>query len=201
MAWKYILSEDAIQIFLIAVLCHTAAPCLDSHEKAFLLNPYENGADVVQAVVSKLYSLHITMCDRRLLRRIALVETEDGTSTNFKPNHGGIWALDKIKFESVTKEVDEVLNSSKLCLHVSDSTPYNLMDQPLVSGLAATLYLNYLKNTMSVRIPLLGNITGQAQFWRTYYHSSDLTVNHFVERVKRFECKCGLLLAHNLKAY
>ena len=187
MAWKYFLSENAIlplQIFLIAALCNTATPCLYDTEDALML--YPNGTDVVQAVISKLHSLHFKMCDRHLLRRIALVETADGTSIKLG---GGIWALNESKFSNVAKELHEVLRN-KLCWNVTDDMLYDLLGQPLVSGLAATLYLNYLKNNRSARIPLPGNITGQAQFWRNYYHSRNLTEDYFVEQVKGFECKC-----------
>ena len=162
-----------------------ATSCLDTNEKAFFLNPSAKGADMVQKVVSKLHSLQIVTCGRCLLRRIAFVETEDGT----RMNQGGIWALDESKFKIIAIEVDEVLNSSKLCLSVNDSTPYTILNRPLVSGLAAALYLNHLKNNTSVRIPLPGNIEEQAQFWKAYYTSRKLTVKDFVEKVENFECK------------
>ena len=139
----------------------------------------------MQAVISKLHSLRILTCDHHLLRRIAFVETYDGISG--VPD-GGIWALNERKFNIVSSDVDEVL-SNELCLNVSGGTPYTFLNQSLVSGLAASLYLNHLENNRSARI-LSGNIKEQAQFWKAYYHSRNLTVDYFVEQVKGLECKC-----------
>ena len=183
--------ENAIlllQILLIAALCHTAAPCLDHNELDIYLNSSATGEEVVQAVVLKLYSLQIiTYDDRCLLRRMALIETEDGIS---RKTGGGIWALDESKFKNVTSKLDKELRE-QLCLTVPDSMLHAYLKKPIVSGLAAALYLNYLKSNRSIRIPLHGTIEEQAQFWRTHYHSGDLTVDFFVERVVSFECmKC-----------
>ena len=200
MAWKYFPSENAIlllRILLVAALCQKVAPCLNSTEKKYFLNPSLNGPDIVQKVVLKLYSLEIVTCDRCLLRRIALVETEDGASIK---SSGGIWALNESKFNMVKKEVDDLV-SSELCVSVRGGTPYSFLNQPLVSGLAAALYLNYLKNNQTVNIPLPGNIEEQAQFWRTYYHTRNVTVDYFVEQVERFECKFALLFCVQSSAF
>ena len=148
---------------------------------------YLNGAGtgVVQAVISKLHSLEIFVCDHRLLRRIALVETDDGTRS---VRDGGIWALDENKFNVVANEADKIL-SSKLCLNTTFGISYGSLRKPLVSGLTAGLYLNYLENILNVSIPLAGNIEEQAQFWITYYHSRELTASYFVEQVKRLKGK------------
>ena len=134
---------------------------------------------MVQAVILELHSLQILVCNHRLLRRIALVETDDGMTG--VPD-GGIWALDEIKFRIVANEADEVL--LKLCLSTPSGTPYKFLRYPLDSGLAASLYLNYVVNTLNASIPLAGNIEEQAQFWIKYYHSRGLTAGYFVDRVK-----------------
>ena len=119
------------------------------------------------------------MCNHRFLRRIALVETDDGMTG--VPD-GGIWALDEGKYRIVANETTEVL--FKLCLSVRGSIPYGFLRQPLVSGVAASLYLNYVVNHLNASIPLAGNIEEQAQFWIKYYHSRGLTAGYFVDRVK-----------------
>ena len=191
MAWKHFQLLNAIvllQIFLIVLLCHAAAPCRPDEETKYLTNHSLSGLNVVERVISKLHSLQILKCDHRLLRRIALAETEYGTT---RKAGGGIWALNKSQFQNVTKEVDKVL--TKLCLSTKNdrSTPYSFLDQPIISGLAASLYVNYWVNNRSVGIPLARNIEEQAQFWKDYYHSGNLTVDHFVEQVENKDCDCS----------
>ena len=48
------------------------------------------------------------------------------------------------------------------------------LNKPLLSGLAAGLYLYYLEINGTASIPLAGNIENQASFWKTYYHSGNL---------------------------
>ena len=191
MASKYFQCRNAIyllQIALTAALFHTATPCVNMTEDIDLFDPNANGTNVVQRVVSKLHSLQLVTCNSyRLLRRIALVETEDGT--RMQPNHGGIWALDKSKFINIKKDVEELVRT-KLCLAGNENTPYAFLDQPLISGLAASVYLTYLENNRNIRIPLAGYyIEEQAQFWKDYYHSGNLTEDDFVNQVESFERK------------
>ena len=117
------------------------------------------------------------------------METDDGTRG--VPD-GGIWALNESNFIAVANEVDEVLN--KLCLAVSGSVPYHFLRKPLMSGLAAGLYLNHLENTLNFSIPLVGNIEEQAQFWIKYYHSRELTADYFVEQVKSLKGTVTILI-------
>ena len=119
--------------------------------------------------------------------------------------YGGIWGLHKDKLnllhnpkspfknETVWTVVSEciamVLPESQGELEVPDVT---FLSKPLGSGLAAALYLYYLKINGTGSIPLAGNITvtEQAQFWKTYYHSGTLTkvdfnvLAYFLEREK-----------------
>ena len=141
-----------------------------------MLKSNETGSVVVQAVLSKLHSPPISMCDHRLLRRIALVETDNGTTG--VPD-GGTWALDEKKFNVVASDVVGVF-SNKLCLDLHDTIPYELLRQPLVSGLAASLYLYNVENRENVSIPLAENIEEQAQFWIKHYHSGRLMADCFV---------------------
>ena len=185
MASKYLQGRNAIQIALIAALFHTAAPCLNLTESRDLLDPSAIGTSVVQRVVSKLHSLQLVTCNSyRLLRRIALVETEDGAT--MKRDHGGIWALNDSKFINIKTDVEKAVRN-ELCL--GGVITYSFLDQPLISGLAASVYLTYLENN-NIRIPLAGYyIEEQAQFWKDYYHSRNLTEDDFVNRVESFERK------------
>ena len=186
--------RNAILTLSIAALCPVVAPCLNTHEMMPLLKSDGTGSDVVKAVISKLHSLQILECDHHFLRRIALVETNDGTTG---VPHGGIWALGEDKFNVVANEAVNVL-SSKLCLNTAYGITYAFLKKPLVSGLTAGLYLNYLENSSNARlsIPLAGNIEEQAQFWITYYHSREFTASYFMEQVEgregRFRSKCDI---------
>ena len=167
-------------------LCPMVTTCLNSTEIGLLLQNNGAGSAVVQAVISKLHSIQILVCDHRLLRRIALVETNDGI--NGVPD-GGIWALSENKFNDVASNVEDVLNN-KLCLsHIGGSLPFTFLRKPLVSGLAAYLYLNHLEKTINDSIPLAKNIEEQAQFWIQHYHSGGLTETYFMEQVKTREGK------------
>ena len=152
-------------------------------ENKFIFDSKQTGLDIVQAVISKLCFLQILSCDNHLLERIALVETENGTTC--VPD-GGIWALDENKFNLVANKVKEIL-SSKLCLTITNGIHYALLRQPLVSGLAAGLYLNFLENNANIRIPFDESIQEQAQFWIKYYHSTGSSVDYFVRQVERRE--------------
>ena len=184
MEWQFWNTNILLQILLITALWHIATPCRPDNETIFLIGDDRHGSDVVQAVISKLHSVQILTCDHRLLRRIALVETNDGTAG--VPD-GGIWALDERKFNVIASEVDKEL-SNKLCLNKTGGTPYTFLGKPLISGLAASLYL--VNITANASIPLAENIEQQAQFWIKHYHSRGLSAEDFVEQVKS---KCGLV--------
>ena len=167
--------------------CPMATECLNKEDKKILFNESQTGSEVVQAVISKLYCLQILTCDHRLLRRIALVETNDGI--NDVPD-GGIWALSKSKFDDVASDVEKVLRD-KLCLNTTVGVSYTFLRQPFVSGLAAGFYLNFLQKIANAHIPLARHIWEQAHFWIKYYHSQlqGLTAKHFMEQVKTRERK------------
>ena len=198
MAWNFLQLRDAIIILVIAALYRTATPCLTGDEKERLLHTYETGdaasAVIVQEVISKLHSPQISFCDHRLLKRIALVETNNSV------HNGGIWAVDERKYDIVASEVADIL-SDKLCLLISDGITYSLR-QPLVSGLAAGLYLNHVENSENINIPKAENVEEQAKFWINHYHSKGLqNVDCFVGIVKRRDgklCNLPCITAWNL---
>ena len=168
------------------IMCYAAPPCLNSREKELLFKSNQIGSDVVLAVISKLQYLQILNCDHRFLRRIALVETNDG---NDDVPDGGIWALDKEKFNIVLAKKKLLRSlSKKLCLDLL-AMNYDSLRRPLMSGLFASLYLynhlNIIENNM-----LTDNITKQANLWFMKYHSQSigLTEDYFVEQVGKSDC-------------
>ena len=170
------------------MIIYTALPCLDSNEQ-FLLNISGSGSRVVLAVISKLQRLQILKCDHHFLRRIAFVETVDGTK---EVPDGGIWALEEEKFNKVFNDANDMLLHSlsrKLCLSLTAlKNNYSSLRKPLFSGLAASLYLYYLNHTENITVT--DNITEQASIWFTHYHSQsrNLTEDYFVEHVEKKKC-------------
>ena len=154
------------------------------------------GSDVVQAVIAKIEASRIPFgSDHRLLRRIAYVESADGTKHHsLCSDTGGVWALQEDKFNTVlsTSELDGVRDIIHLAFGI-DWTQTTIADlcKPFYAGLAARMYLYYLEITATAIIPLAGNVVEQAQFWLTYYHSNTggLTTHYFVEQVTLLEEK------------
>ena len=144
------------------------------------LEPNATGGAVVHAVLMKLDSLPDTCRDKELgltlrgiesyhhlLRRIAFVETEDGAKG---VPAGGIWAIKEEHFNLVTiHHVNDNCNPKLFC--DEQYVNYGLTNVPLLSGLAAYLYLYEVNRTTP--IPLAENITGQALFWCNNYSTED----------------------------
>ena len=162
-----------------------------------------NGSDVVEAVVKKLNDSCIFPPDHGFMRRIAYVETKDGTniteSTNVRMVHkrNGIWGLTELMLHNM---------KLKLQLHSSDPKYQNLIADtkkiyrrfgvnmtgneklnltiPLVSGIAARFYPHYLTVLRDEEIP--EDIAGQAIFWANYYRVDGNFV-HYEEKVLELE--------------
>ena len=65
------------------------------------LVPETNGEDVVCEVIKKISDSNIFPDDKKMLRRIAFVESRFGedSGTYRHDHHGGIWQIDKIGFD------------------------------------------------------------------------------------------------------
>ena len=151
-----------------------------------------NGSYVVEMVIAKISKVFTS--DHRLLRRIAYVETNDGTSG---VPHGGIWAADESKLKTVLTdtnlmELREKTNQEfEIDFHIGIVTLSSL-SQPLVSGLVARLYLHYLEMTKNTKIPLAAFIGEQAKFWYSYYHNgTGGLVDDFKQKVSELEKREG----------
>ena len=129
------------------------------------------GADVVRAVSNRIQAVFGN--DRQFLRRIAFVESKDGTDSNtFRSGyHGGIWQVDEIAFRS-TK--DTASHPGLIAKHqqILDTFGINWSDVewsdlriPLFSGLAARLFVS----NIPADIPC--DISGQATYWKRHYNT------------------------------
>ena len=167
-----------------------------------------NGSEVAEAVLKQLDDSHIFLPDHGFMRRIAYVETRDGT----EPTHEnvtetgchkrvGIWGLTSSMLKNMTNEMEseerrkdnpELENVSEhICrvFGVNMTGPEKLnMRNPLVSGIAARFYLLYL-TVVNPPLELPETVARQAKLWQSFYRKNDSFTEHvtFEERVMELE--------------
>ncbi|XP_025101567.1 uncharacterized protein LOC112568475 [Pomacea canaliculata] len=156
----------------------------------------KGGASVVEAVVDLIRSNCIFSEDRLFLRRLAYVESRDGTDIKtYRPGYdGGIWQVDEDKFNA-TLACSSVL--ATYCAKIRQP-PFNInwrsvtwsdLRKPLYSGLAATFYLLLRLGDSTSAIP--GDIKNQSILWSQYYrpglHPSNF--ESVADNSTAFDCK------------
>ena len=153
------------------------------------------GTDVVRASISKIEDSEIFPSDKRLLRRIAYVETTDGESPPSSGNNGDIWNVPLDDFEltqndpdlaDVRKEIDAKFSAEFLSTNARgwEFLTFRDLNRPLWSALAARLLIHISDKT--VDIPTSSDIGGQADFWKTYYNEAG-DVEKFRKDVEQLE--------------
>ena len=151
------------------------------------------GTDVVLATISRIEGAGIFRSDKRLLRRIAYVETADGKSPW---NNGGIWNVTRTGFErtqnlsglaGVRKEIKEQFSSDFVSTTNVESwefLKFKNLNRPLWSALAARLLIYIEEQT--VDLPTASDIDGQADFLQRLYNKSN-GVEEFRKDVEELE--------------
>ena len=168
---------------LIIVLC----PSIQGVDRT--IEPEASGSDVVLAVVARIEAVFGS--DKKFLRRIAYVESKDGTDQGTYRNgyDGGIWQVDQIGFQS-TKDTNSHpgLRSKYETIKKNfgiDWTQVQWRDlrKPLYSGLAARLIIFNVPDA----IPC--DISGQAAYWKRHYNTEAGagTVDKFTNDVNALE--------------
>ena len=151
--------------------------------------PESSGSAVVQATVALIQNANIFPDDRQLLRRIAWVESKDGTDsrTYRQGYHGGIWQVDISGF----RDTQDTTSHPGLVAKFRDiqrefgidwpSVQWEDLRKPLYSGLGARLKLSNVNQT----IPFASDLADQASYWKMYYNSilGDGTPEKFIEDV------------------
>ena len=184
-------------------LCVLLSACLVLCEAVDdTLTPGARGADVVRAVVGKIEDSNIFPSDNQLLRRIAYVESKDGTDGNTYRSgyYGGIWQVDEVGFRDTQDASSHPALTAKFQkiqeFFGIDWSQFQWEDlrKPLYSGLAARLRLS----NVFAPIPMASDIRAQGQYWKTYYNTpaGAGTVDKFVEDVEALlekESKYGVL--------
>lgn len=164
-----------------------------------ITTPGASGSAVVEATVSRIQQSCIFGDDRRFLRRLAYVETLDGTDATFNGgNSGGIWKISTSAFTTLTAQSGSVLNSYLPKIQAefginTNTVTYSDLNKPLYSALAAALYTVYVIAASPVR-DLPRSINNQANFWATYYRPGSSS-STFISRANSFEnaiAKCNV---------
>lgn len=155
------------------------------------------GIDVVFATISRIRESGVFSDDNRFLRRLAFAETVDGTAADtFREGYnGGIWQVDEailMKTQDVVAHPElisrggifERLGGSSLSVDWSAAT-WKDLQIPLFSGLAARIFFELVDSD----IPPIGNVRGQAEFWKNSGFNSDSTdtVQSFVDSITMLE--------------
>ncbi|XP_046338542.2 uncharacterized protein LOC124119916 [Haliotis rufescens] len=157
-----------------------------------------SGTAVVKAVVDRIRSNCILGDDRLFLRRLAYVETKDGTDAKtYRSGYdGGIWQIDESKFletKTCPSSIVAECNKAKSAFNIDwRTTSWSDLRKPLYSGLAAALYI---KKYQSGSPP--GDVTSQASFWASKLRLSG-SHSGFVTKaraMKGIDCKTQLDLA------
>ena len=167
-----------------------------------------NGSEVVEAVLQRLDKSHIFPADHRFMRRVAYVETRNGTvTTATNTSHNlchkavGMWGITenmlrsmKVEIKSnVTKYRELITASEDICAEfgVNVTGPEKLnMRNPLVSGIAARFYFYYQVLLNNMALPnneLPEDLEGQAIFFKESYTKADF--NKFLKDVNYQEGK------------
>ena len=133
----------------------------------------ESGPDVVRAVIGRIKESDIFPNHKQFLRRIAYVESKDGTDqgTYRDGYHGRIWQVDEIRF----RDTQDIISHPGLVEKFNKIQEFFGIDwrqvqwedlrKPLYSGLAARLKMSNIED----EIPLSSNLEAQWQYWKNYY--------------------------------
>ena len=157
----------------------------------------QTGTSVVLATISKIREENIFSDDNRLLRRVAFVESRDGTAPDtFREGYnGGIWQVDEMVFQftqstALNPQLVEVGGIYQRLLESSLRVNWRAvrwadLRVPLFSALAARIYFEL----SSLKIPPIGNVKAQGQFWKdsNFNTREEDTVAFFVEEVNLLE--------------
>ncbi|XP_072021860.1 uncharacterized protein [Amphiura filiformis] len=151
--------------------------------------PNTKGKDVTQAAVDVVVQSGIFPKDNDFLRRIACVESKDGTHPNtYRAGYdGGIWQVDRIGFEDTKDTVSHPgLVAKYVQIHQAFGIDWSRVQwsdirKPLYSAIAARLFLSNKPHA----IPNSADIVGQAAYWKLHYNTAgNGTEQDFIDRVE-----------------
>ncbi|XP_052788956.1 uncharacterized protein LOC128223687 [Mya arenaria] len=174
----------AIVVFLAATLLSVT----NAIDKTLQPNAY--GADVVEAVVNVIRDSCLFAEDRRFLRRLAYVESQDGSAPNtFRSGYyGGIWQVDENEFRATQ---NKPLLQSQYNLILSrfgitwNAVRWQDLRRPLYSGIAAALFSIYRAGPSGMSWKL----EEQGLFWGHNFHGGR-PANNFTQLAQILDLGC-----------
>ncbi|XP_067662561.1 uncharacterized protein [Haliotis asinina] len=149
--------------------------------------PGASGSEVTEAVVNRITESCLFSDDKMFLRRLAYVETHDGTDTKtYRHGYdGGIWQIDQNKFNLIK-------NSGTLFADVKsqfaidwNTVQWSDLRKPLYSGLAAALYLT------TITEPLPQGVENQGTFYRKHFHDDPHAAHDYYTAAKQLNIVCS----------
>ena len=175
--------ENMAQVAGAVLFAVLSAQCVYAQFDDIILQEGSNGSAVVLLTIARLQQSGIFADDNELLRRIAYVETRDGTAENTyrQRYNGGIWAVDENIFNDTQNiniyprlraKFDQIRRQFNVdwC-----SVRWSDLRKPLYSAIAARLALYNFPRT----IPKAIDESAQAQLWADYYRQEG-SVKEFV---------------------
>ena len=156
------------------------------------------GSEVVNKVLEILECSRVFEDDHSFMRRLAYVETKDGTEGQ---GTTGIWNVTKQHLEAMNyivvvgnANISEVASQTCTELGVDiiravRSPNSQDLSNPLVSGVFTRFYLHYVTVVNGQQIQPAEDISGQATFWKSHFkmNAGTATTVHFKERVNELK--------------
>ena len=185
-------------LFLFVAIVFSRVGAVEVNEA--VLEEGANGTAVVLLSIAHIQQAAIFPDDNEMLRRIAYVETRDGSDpdTYSEGNYGGIWAVREAAFEN-TKDTSNTLLALKHEQIVQQfgidwgRVEFSELRKPFYSALAARLVLFAAPRA----IPSNTDVAAQAQFWRENYNSAG-SVDDFIGATNELQGKIGGTAGRNI---
>ncbi|XP_060084215.1 uncharacterized protein LOC132563474 [Ylistrum balloti] len=153
--------------------------------------PGASGSAVVEAVINLIHESCIFPNDRLYLRRLAYVESQDGTANDtYRVGYnGGIWQIDEDQFKQTQSAV--MLATARALLRNTltidwSSAKWEDLRKPLYSGVAAALY-TLLKSGSGV---LPSSVEKQSSFWINTTKHTIFDANKYYKAVNELQGGC-----------
>lgn len=158
---------------ITSIASNTCSSCVD-----LTSTPEASGSSVVLSTVDLIERSEIFEDDYQTLRRIARLETSDGTNQlTYRPYHyGGIWNINKTIFNSLHVNLAHGNGMWRIFGINWNSVKWEDLRKPLYSGLAARLFINQITGGAS-----LYQTYFQANMWSNAYTSSQKTESDYLK--------------------
>ena len=189
---KDYLIMNAIQVLVFLLFVGSCLSCAELPQLPEGMST--SGSEVVNKVLEILECSEVFEDDQNFMRRLAYVETKDGTEGQ---GTTGIWNVTVQHLEAMNyivvvgnASISEVASQTCTELGVDiiravRSPNSQDLSNPLVSGVVARFYLHYVTVVNGQQIPLAEEKGGQATFWKSHFKmdAETATTDHFKEHV------------------